>query len=300
MKTVSPLRPCGDENGRYRTGVALAACGVGVVSFDALLVRLCATDGWNVSFWRGLFMAVAVSLAILAECRRDPDAFAGTRTIPLLATSLLMALSSISLVLAFTLTPAANAVVILSSSPLFSALFSRLWLREMAPRRTLVAIAVAIVGVIIVVSGSLGEGNATGDALALLSAVIIGAHLTLLRRFPGLNRQAAVAGAGLFMALLTFPLAQPLTLSASSYFYLAIMGLIQMPLAMVLMAIGTRYLPAAEISLFLLLETFLAPIWVWMALGEIPNSTTFLGGFLIIATLVVNSLLGLRNTKTAF
>jgi len=286
-----------EEKERYRKGITLAACGVGIVSFDALLVRLSATDGWNVSFWRGLLMATTVSLVLWAQCRRDSRALAETRILPLLGAGLLMAFSSISLVLSFTLTSAANAVVILSAAPLFSAFFSGLWLREKTSRRTLVAIAVAIVGVTIVVSGSLGQGNTLGDALALLAAIIIGAHFTWLRRFPELNRQAVVACAGLLMAAFSLPMAHPLTLGPVSYFFLGIMGLVQMPLAMMLMTIGTRYLPAAEISLFLLLETFLAPIWVWMALSETPVPSTFVGGLLIVATLAVNSLLGLRNAK---
>lgn len=281
----------------YRTGAVLAATGVIIVSFDALLVRLCATDGWSVSFWRGLFMAASIGVALLIQVRRRAALSLRSSFPPLLTTGLLMACSSISLVLAFTLTATANAVVILSASPLFSALFSWIWLRERCPPRTLVAIGVAMTGVLVVVSGSLGQGHALGDGLALLATIIIGAHLTLLRRYPEVNRQAAVGVGGLMMALLAYPFADPFTLSWQSYAFLAVMGLVQMPLAMVLLTAGTRFLSAMEVSLFILGETFLAPVWVWMVMEEIPSGATFAGGAIIVLTLAVNSWLGLRSLR---
>ncbi len=281
----------------YRTGAALATVGVIVVSFDALLVRLCATDGWSVSFWRGLFMAAAIGVALLIQVRRGASLSLQNSLPALLTASLLMACSSISLVLAFTLTATANAVVILSASPLFSALFSWIWLREKCPPRTLAAIGIAMTGVLMVVFGSLGQGCALGDGLALLATMIIGAHLTLLRRYPEVNRQAAVGVGGLMMVLLASPFADPFTLSWQSYTFLAIMGLVQMPLAMVLLTAGTRFLSAAEVSLFILGETFLAPVWVWLVLEEIPSGATFAGGAIIVLTLAVNSWLGLRALR---
>ncbi|MBN2429750.1 MAG: DMT family transporter [Deltaproteobacteria bacterium] len=289
---------CASANARerYRTGALLAASGVFVVSFDALLVRLCATDGWNVSFWRGLFMAVTIGLVLLFQVGRRPPSATRSPLLPLLAVSLLMACSSIALVLAFTLTATANAVVILSASPLFCALFSWLWLRERCAPRTLISIAVAMGGVLLVVSGSLRGANVAGDLLALLATMIIGIHFTVLRRFPEVSRQAAVGVGGLLMAVLAFHFADPLSLTWQSYTYLLLMGLVQMPLAMVLMTAGTRFLSAAEVSLFILGETFLAPIWVWLVFGEIPSVATFIGGSIIILTLVLNSLLGLRSS----
>ena len=278
----------------YRTGAVLATAGVMVVSFDALLVRLCATDGWSVSFWRGLFMAAAIGVALLAQARRRAPLSLLKSFRPLVIAGLLMACSSISLVLAFTLTATANAVVILSASPLFSALFSWVWLRERCPPRTLIAIAVTMTGVLVVVSGSLGGGHVLGDGLALLATAIIGAHLTVLRRYPEVNRQAAVGLGGILMAVLAFPFADPLGLSWQSYMFLLVMGLLQMPLAMVLLTAGTRFLTAAEVSLFILGETFLAPIWVWFVFAESPSGATFVGGAIIVLTLAINSWLGLR------
>ncbi|MGB5406239.1 MAG: EamA family transporter, partial [Thiogranum sp.] len=112
------------------------------------------------------------------------------------------------------------------------------------------------------------------------------------------SRTKAIAHGGLLMALITLPLATPLQLPWSSYGWLAISGLSQMPLAIFLMTIGTRFLPAAEVSLFLLLETVMAPIWVWLVLGEVPPAKTLAGGGLILLTLILHSLASYSQAKT--
>jgi drug/metabolite transporter (DMT)-like permease len=70
-----------------------------------------------------------------------------------------------------------------------------------------------------------------------------------------------------------------------------------MPIALLLITVGTRFLPATEVSLFLLLETILAPIWVWMVFGELPPEATLAGGILILVTLVLHTIVGFRRRE---
>ena len=269
-------------------GMAIVTAGVLVISFDALLVRLAAVDGWNVAFWRGLFMALTMSPFAWAA-RSDAGGYSpGPRPVWMAGTAL--ALSSLTLVLAFTMTRAANAVVILSLAPLFAALLSTTFLKEKCPLRTWVAILICIGGVVWVMSDSLGSGNLMGDCLAVFTALFAGAYFTVFRAYPTLSRAKAISCGGFLMAAISLPLATPLQLPLPSYGWLALSGLVQMPLALYLMTIGTRHLPAAEVSLFLLLETVLAPIWVWMVLAELPPSATLAGGGLIVLTLIMHSM----------
>jgi len=282
------------DSSSHLRGVATVVAGVVIISFDALLVRLAGVDGWNVSFWRGLFMGVSMFLATrLRGGVREPL----HRGYWLAA--LLMAASSLALVLAFTLTRAANAVVILSMSPLFAALTSRIFLKERCPLRTWVAIALCIAGVVAVMAGSMGGGNLVGDGLALLSTLFIGGYFTVFRRYPEVSRVRVISLGGFLLAGAAVGLATPLDLPAVSYGWLALAGLAQMPLAMVLLTSGTRFLPAAEVSLFILLETILAPIWVWLVIGEVPPQSTLLGGVLIVATLVGHTLVGMGKQSSA-
>jgi len=275
-------------------GISTVVAGVILISFDALLVRLAAVDGWNVSFWRGLFMVLAFLILshFMSSYRiRSSD----NRILGVWLAAMMMAGSSLCLVLAFTLTRIANAVVILSAAPLFAALISRIFLGERCSYRTWLAIIVCIAGVFWVMSGSLGTGTLLGDGLAVLSALFIGAYFTVFRRYPEMSRPAVIMRGGMLLCLVALPFATPLSLPHSSYAWLMLAGLVQMPVALLLITSATRFLPAAEVSLFLLLETCLAPIWVWLALGESPPSTTLSGGILIVTTLFLHTLLGMYN-----
>jgi len=280
----------------HRRGTLLAATGVTALSVDALLIRLAAAPVAEIAFWRGLFIAVALTVVFRLRRRRWAWQALLEGGWPAAALIFGFGVMQLCFVGAISNTSVANAVVILSAAPLFAGVFSGLFLREWVPARTWLATAVAIAGIVVVFGGSVGLGNWAGDLIALFGAVVIGANYTLLRRSPGLSRLAAVAGGGLVCTLLVLPFAEPVSLGMRSMLVLAIMGLAQMPLALVLMTEATRYLPAAEASLFYVVEAVLGTFWVWLVLSEQPPPLTLAGGTVVIATLVVHSWISLRRT----
>jgi drug/metabolite transporter (DMT)-like permease len=278
-------------------GLLLAVCGVLTISFDALLVRLAHTDNADVIFWRGVFIFLSLSLVQLIRQRRSPIRAVLDGGAPAAGCSVFYGLGGVLFVSAVMFTDVANAVVIISMSPLFAGLLTWIFGIEAIPLRTWPAIACAISGVVMVFYGSLEAGGMLGNAIALLASLNIGSNLTLLRRNTWLDPLPLVCVGGAIMALLSAPFASPLSLEPQSYLVLALMGLVQMPAALVLIGLSTRYLPSPEVSLFLLVETVCAPIWVWLVLGEEPPGLTFLGGGIILATLVVHFWLGLREVE---
>lgn len=276
-------------------GILIVTTGILVLSFDALLIRLAQTGSWNVVFWRGAFIALSLALFLaFREGRRFIEAFRAGGWMAFVS-AVLFSLTGLLFVFSVMQTKVANTVVIVSAAPLFAALFTRLFLAEAVRFRTWAAIVATFAGVVVVFYGSIGAGGLLGDVLALITAIILGANVTVLRRHPELRRIPLVCLSGVITALIALPFAEPLGLTWESYGILAIMGLVQMPVAMVLMAVGTRYLSAPEVSLFLLLEAVFGPIWVWLAVGEEPPEATFLGGGIVIAALVVHSWLGLSG-----
>jgi drug/metabolite transporter (DMT)-like permease len=278
-------------------GLLLAICGVLAISFDALLVRLAQTDNANVIFWRGIFIFLSLSLVQLIRQRRSPVRAVLDGGAAAAGSTVFYGLGGVLFVSAVMFTDVANAVVIISMSPLFAGLLTWIFGIEAIPVRTWPAIACAISGVVLVFYGSLGAGGMLGNLIALLASLNIGSNLTLLRQNTWLDPLPLVCVGGAIMALLSFPFASPLSLDPQSYGVLALMGLVQMPAALVLIGLSTRYLPSPEVSLFLLVETVCAPIWVWLALGEEPPGLTFVGGGIILATLVVHFWLGLREIE---
>lgn len=279
----------------HRQGILLAGVGVFVLSFDALLVRLAATSAENVAFWRGSFVCVSllVFLAIRGQLSQLRQYWA--HGLSAIGVTILYGVNSGLFVVSVSHTQVANAVVILSSSAFFAALFSWLLLREKLPLRTWLAIVVALTGVLIVFAGSLGQASGLGDAVALLLAVLMGLVLTLLRRLPDLPKIPVVAFSGVVTALLASLFAEPFSLSQASYGWLAIMGLFQMPVASVLLMKATRYLPSPEVSLFLLIETVLGPVWVWLILNEQVPAMTLVGGAAILGAITIHSWMALRQ-----
>ncbi|WP_129139368.1 DMT family transporter [Modicisalibacter coralii] len=275
----------------HRHGLLLATFGILVLSVDSLLVRLADSDGWDIVFWRGSLMALSVGL--LYGRRHRLATLRGHAGAALLS-ALLLAATSTLFVLAVMHTRVANVVVILSTAPLFAALFTRFCLHEAVAARTWMAIALASLGLVIVFAGSLQSDGMLGNLYALGASAAVGGNLTLLRRFPVMDRLPLIAVGGLVSAAIAWPMATPLRLDAGSYVVLAVMGLVQMPLATALINNATRYLPSAEVALFYLVEAILGTLWVWWILGERPPGATLYGGTLTLVTLVANAWLGLR------
>jgi len=269
----------------YRRGLLLALAGIVVLSFDALLVRWADAPPADVSFWRGALIAVA--LAAFQWLRGSGLRLAALRSWEGAAAACLFGVNTVLFVFSLAHTAVANTIVILALAPLFAALWSRLWTSEPVRRDTLAAAMLAVAGVVVVVGGSIDTGRWVGDGLALIASAVVSAGLTVLRNAPSLERVPVIMASGAVTALLTAPFVAPFSLPAASYPPLVLMGLLQIPLAMVLLAVATRHLSAPEVSLVMLLEILLGPLWVWLAMGEEPPRQTVWGGAVILLTLSV-------------
>jgi len=277
---------------RQARGMLIAGAGVLALSFDALLVRLAGVGPWEVAVWRGVF--IALSLALVAGWMGGWGKALRAPRLPLLGAGIMFGLNGLLFVLAIMHTAVANVVIILSAAPLFAAACTRLFLREGVAAHTWVAMVVAVVAVGAVFAGSLDGDGLAGDLFALGAAMVLGGNFTLLRRFPQVPRLPTVSLGGVVTALLALPFAAPWGLGADSYAVLALMGLVQMPLALGLLATATRYITSPEVSLFMLVEMVLAPVWVAVWLGEWPTPQTLAAGALLLVTLAAHSALALR------
>ena len=286
-------------HGHHRTGVAIVVGGVLVLSFDALLIRLAGATAWDVAFWRGAFMALSLFLFLVIRRQTGSMRLFVSFGLPAFSSAILQGVGSLLFVLAVSNTSVANTVVLIATAPLFAAVASHFLLREHVALRTWAACVLVAVGVALVFRSALDLSQTAGNLYALGGAMTMGGSLTILRRHPGLPRIPLVALSGLITALLALPLSMPLQLSVQSYAVLALMGMLQMPLALVLITSGTRYLPSPEVSLFILLETLFGPLWVWMLLDESISRATLTGGAIIVATLLLHGWGSLREVQLA-
>lgn len=206
--------------------------------------------------------------------------------------------SNICFVLSITHTAVANTLVILASMPFIAALLTVFLMRKSLPFRTWATIVLAMVGIVIVFWGRFGDGNSFGDAMAALCAMFMAGTLVSIAHNPRINSLAAIGLASLIAALFAlFMGAEPGLPSRSDFAYLVLNGAIVLPIAMGLITYGPKLISAPEVSLILLLETVLGPLWVWLALGEEPPGQTFAGGGLVVAAILVNAWLGFRDAR---
>lgn len=277
-------------------GLLIALAGVLVLSPDTLLIRLAEMDQWAMLVYRGLMMALGMALI---TARFDPAPLA-QQYLRIGRTGILAALcfatSTVAFVNAIIYTTVANTLVIVATSPLFAALFGRVFLGERLKLPTFAAILCVLVGMAFVVGQPTGEGHWLGDLCALISAVSISITFVLNRKNRDVNMIPAISISGLLYATACLPFASWSVLTPQSIVAVGMMGVV-VTVAFVLITIAPRYIPAAEVSLILPLETLGGIALAWVFLGEVPGPLTLLGALIVLLALMGHSYFILRSTR---
>jgi drug/metabolite transporter (DMT)-like permease len=277
--------------GQRAKGNLLALIGILVVSPDVLLIRLMDLDHWTIAFWRGILTTIGM-FAIVAVTARVQRTRLRTLFVsvglPGVFVCVLVGVNNLLFVVSVTHTHAANTLVILTSTPLFAAAFSRIFLKDRVPPETWAASIVALVAIVLVFSGSLSTGGALGDLAALSAAILVATVLTIIRRYRARSMVPALVGSGAISALAVAALADLSAVTGPEAPLLVVNGLVVIPVSLALLMVAPRYIRAPDVALIFLLETVLGPLWVWVALGEVPPTTTVIGGAILLVTLAVH------------
>ncbi|MDZ7749939.1 MAG: DMT family transporter [Halofilum sp. (in: g-proteobacteria)] len=282
------------------TGIGIALTGVLVLSPDALLIRLVDTDRGTLLFWRTLLQGLTLWAFLGAWYRGRLPGIVRAMGRAGAGATLVFALSTILFVSSITLTNAANTLFMMATAPLWAALISWLVLGERVARRTWAAIACALSGIVIIFAGGIGGGTLLGDLVGLGAALSLASQLTIARHARATNLVPALAGGTLLVAVLVGPVfAAPASVHGLDVLWLALLGVVVLPVAFGLLTLAPRYIPSPEVSLIMQLEAILGPLWVWLGVGEVPPAATFVGGAIVLATLTVHSSLGLRAQRRA-
>jgi drug/metabolite transporter (DMT)-like permease len=268
----------------YRRGLALTAAGTLFASFEGLLVRLVSADSWTVIFWRGVLLGIAMML-FMTWSRRSLVGLsrAGWIAVAAYACNVCFFISAINA------TTVANTLVIASAAPLFAAAIGWAALRERPDKETWIAVLVVFVGLAVIFSGSLTAGRMTGDLLALGYSVALAAYFVSLQRCPEAQVPSIVAIGGVLSGLVAWPFAGDIVVAAGDLWPLLLLGLVVVPAATLMLSFGPQFMPGSHVTLIMLLEILLGPLWVWMMFRETPSTTTVLGGALVLTTVVAHS-----------
>jgi drug/metabolite transporter (DMT)-like permease len=275
----------------------LMVAGSIAISFGGLVQRnLEVADAWQTVFYRALGMLTAMTI-IVGVRYRGQFIKTTTRVGPMgLLGGAMIAIAGITFVQALTHTTIANALFILGAIPFFAALFARLLLGEKLRRTTLFTMLGAASGLIIMVAQGINVGSGYGNAMALITAVSFALYAIIVRY----KRQTEMLPLMLISSLIIIVV----TLLVKA-------GDMVVPLRDILLCLfwggclsgfvnwafifASRHLAAAEVTLIMLLEFALGPVWVWMFIGETPSYSTILGGCLIILAVALRAVFELIN-----
>lgn len=273
----------------HRKGLLLTTFGGLALSMDIPLIRLSSGDVWSVLSARSL-AAIVVALTVLVIIRRVTGSLRSVLPGWLgLPVGLFYGLTTITFLLAVYYTTAANVVFIIALNPMFTALLSWIFLKERPALSTFVTMAVMLLGVGLIVGDGMEGGHLLGDALSVLASFSIACAITIGRAsrrdmgFASLLSAVIPAAAGLYHLV-------PSGFSIDQPGWILLDGAVLMPLSFWCLATGTRFLSAPEVAMFYLLETILAPIWVWLIFAEAPTNMALAGGAILILALGAHSL----------
>ena len=245
-------------------------------------------------FWRSFFAFAFVALALLAM-RRNPLKMGW----PGVVSSALWAVMFTAFMIALTLTSTANTLVVMSVSPLLTALLARAFLSDPVPVGTWIAVGAAALGIAWMFGSDLKAHTArdlTGMAIALSIPIASAVNVIVLRAARGeFDLRPAVMLGGAISCLVALPFALPLQATAKDVALLAFLGVFQLGLPCVLLVMASRVLLAPEIAIIGLLEVVLGPLWAWLGAGEVPARATVTGGLILLAAVVVNELATFRR-----
>ncbi len=294
--TLLPIMKMTKRTEHLKGMLLMAGAGLAWSTGGILIRSTTLTSAWEVVFWRALFMTLFVSMFLTARYRRDLLKRIAAVSSPGFMAGLLLASTFFFFILSVMNTTVANALVIESLAPFVTAAFGRMFLGELIPRRTYVAMTAGLVGIFIMFADALGTGSLDGNLLALEVPFAFGVNVIVLRRKSvSVDMTPTVLLAGLIAVTVALPLSWPLTASWHDVGVLAIMGFFQLGLGCLLLTLAAPYLSAAEIGLLSLLETTLGPVWVWLGIGERPSDLALVGGLVVIGSLMLNQLAGLRG-----
>jgi len=285
-----PTRPgAAVSRAQYRRGALLVAGAALAWSSAGLITRAASTDSWTTLFWRSVWACASVLVyIILRDGRAGFAAFANLGRVGW-GVAISFATSMFTFITALHLTTVANVIIFQAVAPFIAALLAWAWLGERVTGRGLAAILASVLGILIMVSDSVGKGRLFGDFLSFIMGTSFALMVVLARRRRDVPMTAAACVATVLTGLATLPFAS-LEVAPFDMLLLAFFGIGQMGLGMVMFTAGVRLMPAADAGLVTLLEVVLSPFWVWLVFGEDPGERALIGGGVVLLAVFANTL----------
>ncbi len=275
----------------FMAGVLWSTVGLGVRLIDEAVV-------WQILLYRSISLSLFLYVVIRLRTGADPFALVRRLGLPGAVAGLALVGAYSGGIYAIQATSVASAMLLFATAPFLSAVLGWIVLREPVRRATWIAIAVALLGIGIMVAGKSSGTDLAGSLAALGSAFGFAVFTVALRWGKSTEMLPSVFLSGLFAIVITFTICllrdHPLVVSLNDGGIAMGMGVFQVGSGLILYTLGARSLPAAELTLLSLAEVLLAPVWVWLVLGETATINTLIGGSILLLAIAGNAITGAK------
>ena len=279
-----------------KKGSLMAFVAVMFITPDSLFIGLSNVETWSLVFYRGIIPFVLVFIGMLLIYRLKFFNLLRSNGYYGFAYVLTFSVTNIAFVVSIQNTNVANTLIMIATAPMLSAILGSFFLKENPDKKTWVAIFITFFAALYIFYDSIKLGNFFGDILGFVAAMGLAVGAVIIRSAKKLNLVPSAVVGKLIIALFAMLFVKDYSLNNNDIYIVPLMCVMCVAIPFVLVTIAPRFITAAEVNLFFLLETIIGPIWVWLIIKEQPTPETIVGGAIIVLTIATHSFLKLKKS----
>ena len=272
-------------------GSLLAFIAVFFITPDSLFIRLSAIETWGMLFYRGAIPFIVVLTGLLIFYKKNFFKVLLSMGMHGVFYALIFAITNITFIVSIQNTNVANTLVMIAMAPMLSAILGGIFLKELPDKKTWTAILITFGAAVYIFYDSIQLGNFIGDLFGLITALGLAIGAVIVRSAKNKDLVPAAVIGKLLVAIFAVSFVKSFALVELDLIIVPLMCVMCVALPFVLVTIAPRFISAAEVNLFFILETIIGPIWVWLFINEQPTLETIQGGSIIILTIAIHSFL---------
>ena len=276
-------------------GSLLAFTAVMFITPDSLFIRLANIDTWGLLFYRGAIPFVTVLLGLLMVYKTNFFKLLFSMGYPGIVYTITFTVTNITFIISIQNTNVANTLIMIAMAPMLSAVLGALFLKENPDKKTWITIFITFIAVAYIFYDSIQLGNFFGDIFGFITALGLAIGAVVIRSAKDRNLVPSAAIGKLLVAVFALFFIENFELVETDIYIVPLMCILCVAIPFVLVTIAPRFITAAEVNLFFLLETILGPIWVWLVIKEQPSLETIQGGLVIIIAIAIHSYMSLKK-----
>ncbi|MBC8299348.1 MAG: EamA family transporter [Pelagibacterales bacterium] len=278
-----------------KKGSLLAFVAVIFITPDSLFIRLSNIDTWGLLFYRGAIPFVVVLIGLVIIYKSDFIKVFLSIGLAGIFYAAIFAVTNITFIISIQNTNVANTLVMIAMAPILSAVLGAIFLNENPDKKTWITVVITFLAVIYIFYDSIKLGNFFGDLFGFITALGLAIGAIIIRSAKNRNLVPAALIGKLLVGLFALYFVESFKLLDKDIFIVPLMCVLCVAIPFVLVTIAPRFITAAEVNLFFLLETIVGPIWVWLVIKEQPSLETIQGGIVIIVAIAIHSYMSLKK-----